>query len=102
LSSQSGCNVQYNQITLTGVDDTLGNHSDAVVSPMWGLLLGDVTGDGMVVQVDVTATSMHTGQTLNSMNCRYDVNLNGSIGTPDVNAGTSKLNTSLLCLKLRR
>ena len=102
LSSQSGCNAQYNQITLTGVDDTLGNHSDAVVSPMWGLLLGDVTGDGMVVQVDVTATSMHTGQTLNSMNCRYDVNLNGSIGMPDVNAGTSKLNTSLLCLKLRR
>ena len=38
----------------------MGNHSDTVLSPQWGLLIGDTTGDGTVNagshNIDLTTT----------------------------------------------
>ena len=94
LTGENNCNAQYITITLTDVNDSLGNHSDTVVSPRWGLLLGDVNANSMVGQADVNQVQNSFGS-VNSSNFRKDVSVNGSIGNPDVSAVTAKLGTNL-------
>ena len=84
LTGLSSCNAQYDTVTLTNVNDSVGNHSDTVVSPRWGLLIGDVTGDGAVTPADVSQTRADIGHVVTSSNFREDVAIDGNINNQDV------------------
>ena len=62
--------------------DSVGNHSATVVSPQWGLLIGDTTGDGSVNAGD-------------GSNFREDVTVDGSINAGDIGLVKSKSGTGL-------
>jgi len=49
-----------------------------------GLLVGDVTGDGRVMNGDTAAVRAVQGQQANSANFRADVTLDGRINNQDV------------------
>jgi RHS repeat-associated protein len=74
-------NAQSIVVTLSGVSDgTITNDVKIGMS----VLLGDVTGNGVVTSSDVSQTQYSSGQPLNGSNFRQDVNLNGAINSTDV------------------
>ncbi len=95
LSGQGACNAQYNTVTLSNVDDSMGNHSDTVLSPPWGLLIGDTTGDGSVNAGDIGQTKSQSGQPVTGSNFREDVTVDGSINAGDIGLVKSKSGTGL-------
>ena len=78
----AGCNTQDLTVTLTGVHDDQGNIL-ASASATMGLLIGDVSGDGVVDQNDVDLTKNDVGQKATSDNFREDVNSSGRIDALD-------------------
>ncbi len=95
LSGQGVCNAQYNTITLTNVNDSMGNHSNTVLSPQWGLLIGDTTGDGSVNAGDIGQTKSESGNPVTGSNFREDVTVDGSINAGDIGLVKSKSGTGL-------
>ena len=95
LTGQGVCNAQYNTITLSNVNDSMGNHSDTVLSPQWGLLIGDTTGDGTVNSNDISQTKSQSGNGVTGSNFREDVTVDGSINSNDISLVKSKSGTAL-------
>lgn len=74
-------NQQYVTVTLANVLDSQ-NNSGSVFGIM-GVLLGDVTANGMVSKTDVPSVKAHRAQRVTSANFRKDVNANGIINKID-------------------
>ena len=89
-----GCNAQYITITLTNVNDTLGNNVGSVSVTM-GLLIGDTSANGLVNSTDVSQVQAQSGQAVTGSNFRTDVNANGLINSTDVSTVQAKSGTGL-------
>jgi hypothetical protein len=78
-------NAQYMQVTLTGVADIVGNTGN-VLSPELGILIGDVNGNGVLTNADVSLVKAQVaaGGSVTTSNFRDDVNANGVITNADV------------------
>ena len=68
----AGCNEMTETVTLTGVMDDQGNSGD--FSATYGVLFGDVTGNGTVDNADILAIRANLGAHVNSTNFRDDLN----------------------------
>ena len=83
INMTGATNGQVLTATLDDVRDVSsgasGNYSIEV-----GVLLGDVTGDGVVNSADVTQVKLQSGQPVTSSNFRDDVNANGAINSTDI------------------
>jgi hypothetical protein len=77
-------NAQYLQVNLNTVTDTLGNTLSVVSSPQMGVLVGDVSANGLVDSGDVFLVRQQTGQSTTGTNFRDDVNASGLIDSGDV------------------
>lgn len=95
LTGQDACNAQYNTVTLSNVNDTLGNQIVTLLSPSWGLLAGDTNGDGSVNAGDIGQTKSQSGQAVASSNFREDITVDGSINAGDIGLVKSKSGTAL-------
>ena len=85
-------NAQTVVVTLTDVNDGL-NTSD--VQATMGVLIGDVTADGMVNSIDVSEVQSQLHQPVTASNFRDDVKADGAIKNDDVNTVRSKSGTGL-------
>ena len=88
------CNEEDITITLTDINDTLGNNL-ATASTTMGLLIGDVNGDSTVDTADVSQTHAELGHPATSANFRDDVNVDGVINHTDVSIVKAAVGTSL-------
>jgi len=77
------CDQSRLTLTLNGVTDDQGNRLDSA-SITFGILLGEVTGDGVVNEADIAATRALLGQYTTASNFRADVDMNGFIEGHDV------------------
>ena len=75
-------NAQTVVVTLAGVNDGI-NTSD--VQATMGVLIGDVTADGIVNSTDVNEVQSQLGQPVTASNFRDDVKADGVINRHDVN-----------------
>ncbi|MEP6955959.1 MAG: dockerin type I domain-containing protein, partial [Chthoniobacterales bacterium] len=73
-------NAQRLTVTLSNVSD--GTNTGGVSIPM-GVLLGDVSGDGLTNGGDALQTRARSGQTTDGMNYRFDVNTDGIVSGGD-------------------
>ena len=85
-------NAQTVVVTLAGVNDGI-NTSD--VQATMGVLIGDVTADGIVNSTDVSQVQSQLGQPVTTSNFRDDVKADGVINHNDVNMVKSKSGTGL-------
>jgi hypothetical protein len=85
-------NAQTIAVTLIGVNNgpTTGN-----VSISMGVLLGDVSSNGIVSNTDVGLVKAQVAAPVDSSNFRDDVNANGIISNTDVAATKAQVGTSL-------
>lgn len=95
LAGQSNCNQQYNTVALLNVDDVAAHHSDTVLSPQWGLLIGDTTGDGSVNSGDISQVKAQSGNPVTISNFREDVNIDDNLNSGDISLIKSKSGTAL-------
>ena len=79
-------------MALTGV--MVGDNLGDVTVPM-GVLLGDVTGNGVVSNPDVAAIKMQVAAPVGSSNFRDDVNANGVISNTDVSTSKAQVGGTL-------
>lgn len=77
------CDQSRVTLALNGVTDDQGNRLDST-SITFGILLGDVTGDGVVNEADIAATRAVLGQYTTASNFRADVDMSGFIDGHDV------------------
>ncbi len=89
------CDQSTVTVSLSGVTDDQGNSLDLVPISL-GILLGDVTGDGVVNRDDIVATKSYLGEETNSVNFRADVNTDGFINHNDVRKVTTNRGHTLL------
>jgi hypothetical protein len=87
-----GCNAQYITVQLNDASDGL-NTINAPVT--FGLLIGDVTGNGTVNASDVSQTKVQVGMSACPPNFREDVIRDGIINASDVALVKSLVGTSL-------
>ncbi len=87
------CTADEVTITLNGVQDDQGNTLDTSVT--FGLLVGDVTRDGIVNSADIERTQSFLGQDVASRNFRADINEDGQITRADVTIVKSQLGNRL-------
>src|SRR6185295_11744295 len=85
-------NAQRLNVTIFGVSDG-SNNGDVVIS--MGVLLGDVTANGVVNSSDISAVKLQTGLNLNSSNFRCDLTANGVINGSDVSLVKSRTGSTL-------
>jgi len=85
-------NAQTIQVTLVRVSD--GAHTDNVSIPM-GVLLGDVNGNGVVSNGDVSLVKAQVAQQVTSSNFREDVNANGTLSNGDVSIVQAQVGQTL-------
>jgi len=72
-------NAQYITVTLNGVLDATGAAGN-VVSPQMGVLIGDITGNGIVSNSgDVNSVKAQVSLAVTPSNFRNDINANGVI-----------------------
>ena len=76
-------NAQEIMVTLTDVNDALGNTSASVPVTM-GVLVGDTNGNRIVNASDLGQTKAQSGQPLTPSNFRTDANVSGSITASDI------------------
>jgi len=79
-------------VNLRGVSD--GTNSGLVTIPL-AVLLGDVTGNGVVTNTDVSSVKSQVGASPGPSNFRADVNVNGVISNTDVSSTKSQVGNSL-------
>jgi hypothetical protein len=87
-------NAQRLTVTLSNVSDAYGNSSRAV-STQFGVLTGDVTGDGVVDTNDVNLVKSAGNERVTATNFRDDVTTDGTINGTDMALVKSKAGTSL-------
>ena len=92
LNLSGVANEQTIVIRFTGVND--GAESGDVDIPM-GVLLGDITGNGLVNAGDVGAVKKWTGQPVSAFSFREDVTANGLINSSDLAAVKAVAGTAL-------
>ena len=85
-------NAQSVVVTLAGVNDGI-NTSD--VQATMGVLIGDVTADGIVNSTDVDQVQSQLHQPVTASNFRDDVKPDGVIKRDDVDLVRSKSGTGL-------
>jgi hypothetical protein len=85
-------NVQTITAKLTGVSDGT-NNSDVEVE--MGVLVGDVSGNGVVSNGDVSLVQAQVAQPVTLSNFRDDVNANGVISNGDVSLAQALVGTTL-------
>ena len=85
-------NAQTVAVTLASVNDGI-NTSD--VQATIGVLIGDVTADGVVNSTDVNQVQSQLGQPVTASNFRDDVKADGVINHQDVNMVESRSGTGL-------
>jgi hypothetical protein len=90
----AACNASEVTVTVNDLVDTDGN-TLASASITFGLLAGDVNGDGVVDSADFRLVKSYLGQKDNATNFRADVAFNGKIDAADVNAVNHQQGTSL-------
>lgn len=88
------CNAQFITVTLTGVHDAKGNTVPSLEIP-FGLLLGDINGDGVVDSTDSQQVKVDRGQETDSANFREDINTTGRIDAVDFALVKSQLGKML-------
>ncbi len=91
---EPSCNQTVVTVTLTGVTDDQG-HSLNSAPITFGILFGDVTGDGIVNSHDVAAARAVQGERTNRSNFRADINTDGAISIQDISEVKDHLGTSL-------
>ena len=77
------CNRDEATVTLAGVMDEDGNTLDAA-TVSFGVLFGDVNGDGRVDAADSAAARKFQGSQVNSGNFRADLDIDGRINNRDL------------------
>ncbi len=87
-------NAQLISVTLSNVNDSVGN-SSCVVSASMGVLLGDMNGSGRVDAADVSLVRQQTLQQVTTSNFREDINTSGRIDAADVSIARQQTLTSL-------
>ena len=86
-------NAQYITVTVAGLHDVAGANFGA--SQQMGVLVGDVNGNGVVSNGDVSAVQAQVAQTVTSSNFRDDVNANGVISNGDVSLTQAQVGQTL-------
>jgi hypothetical protein len=87
-------NAQTLTLTLSNVDDVLGNHTNTLQGTM-AVLLGDTTGDGFENSTDIAQTKSQSGSALTNANFREDLTADGNINSTDIALAKSKSGTAL-------
>ncbi len=90
----SSCNAQNVTVTVTGVHDDQGNVLPSANVTM-GLLLGDVTGDGVVNSADTREVKQDRNARTDGDNFREDINTNGQIDGADFSIVKGQVGTML-------
>jgi hypothetical protein len=85
-------NAQTIHVTLVGVND--GTSTTNVTIPM-GVLLGDVNGNGVVSNGDVSLVKAQVAQQVTLSNFREDVNANGTLSNGDVSITQAQVGQTL-------
>lgn len=86
-------NAQYVTVGLVNAKDSTGAIGN-VIGTM-GVLVGDVTGNGVVSNTDVSNVKAQVAATVATANFRNDVNANGIISNTDVGATKAQVGTQL-------
>jgi hypothetical protein len=87
-------NAQYITVTLSNVNDSDGNFSNAVPAVM-GLLIGDASGNRSVNATDVSQVKLQSGMGVTSANFRADVSPSGVVNSTDVGVAKFRSGTAL-------
>jgi hypothetical protein len=87
----AACNASEVTVAVSGVTDGTDTISASIT---FCLLLGDVNGDGVVDQHDVSNVNHHLGQSTDATNFRDDVNNNGIIDGLDLKTTKRAVGTS--------
>ena len=87
-------NAQVITVSLTNVNDSIGNSCNAV-SALMGVLIGDTTADRFVNSADIAQTKSQSGNTVSIANFREELSTNGSINSADISLAKSKSGTAL-------
>ena len=82
--------VSNRQIAVINLFDVSDGTNNGEVHVPFGLLIGDVSGNGSVTSNDVSTTQSKVGQPVTKTTFREDVTLDGSISSADVQLVTSK------------
>ena len=88
------CNAEDLTLTVTGVHDDGGNVLSSTSVTM-SLLLGDVSGDGVVDSTDVRQTKRDRGEHTDLSNFREDINTNDRIDAADFSVIKGQVGTML-------
>ena len=86
-------NGQYYQVDLNGLVSSGG--SADVPGPQWGLLTGDVNGNGLVSNTDIALIKGQVAAPVDASNFRNDVNANGVISNTDVSTAKGQVGATL-------
>jgi len=86
-------NAQYLSITLINAKDSTGAIGN--VTGTMGVLVGDVNGNGVVSNGDVSLVQAQVAQTVTSSNFRDDVNANGTLSNGDVSVTQAQVGQTL-------
>jgi hypothetical protein len=87
-------NAQILNVRLANVADLVGNFSAAVDAPM-GVLVGDVSANGIVSNTDVASVKAQVAAPATASNFRSDMSANGVISNTDVSATKAQVGTAL-------
>lgn len=85
-------NAQRLTINLVGVNDGTSTRDTSV--PM-AVLIGDITGNGVVNSSDIAQTQSQSGIPVTASNFRQDVTVNGLINSSDIATVQSKSGTGV-------
>jgi hypothetical protein len=85
-------NSQKITLTLAGVTD--GTNAGSVAVDM-GVLLGDISGNKVVSNTDVSLAKSQVGAPVTASNFRDDVNINGIISNTDVSTTKTQVGTTI-------
>lgn len=86
-------NAQYVTVTLNAVQDTTGGSGN--VSATMGVLIGDITGNGVINSTDLAQTKSRVGQPIDSNIFRSDIQPNGSVNAADISLVKFNMGTAL-------
>jgi hypothetical protein len=86
-------NAQVITISLTNSADSVGNRSNVLVS--MGVLLGDITINGVVSNTDVASVKAQVAASVTASNFPNDVNANGVVSNTDVSTTKAQVGTTL-------
>jgi Dockerin type I domain len=86
-------NAQTITVTLFGVVKVAGATPLGNIGVQMGVLLGDVSANGLVNSTDISQVQAQSGQPATGSNFRTDVTVNGLINSTDISTVQSKSGT---------